>query len=73
MGFDSLSPVVPARVKVLTLPLGNVKRSRFVGFVERLQHENVVPLGDISPDKRPNRSESIAHPLRVPEEMWKGT
>ncbi len=54
--LDQLSPVAPARVRVVLLPIGQIKRSRFVGFVDRLQPEHVVRLGDISPDGRPNRS-----------------
>lgn len=57
MVFDPLSPTAPARVKVLVLPLGRIKRDRFTAFIERVTPENVVRLGDISPDRRPNRSE----------------
>jgi hypothetical protein len=42
---------------MLLLPVGRIKRARFLSFVERLRPENVVRLGDISPDGRPNRSE----------------
>lgn len=54
--LDPLSPVAPARIQVLLLPIGRIKRERFLSFVKRLQPENVVQLGDISPDGRPNRS-----------------
>ncbi|KAK4695710.1 trafficking protein particle complex subunit 9, partial [Lecanoromycetidae sp. Uapishka_2] len=50
MDLDPLSIVAPARVKVLLVPVGHVRRSRFSSFVERLQHVNVVRLGDVSPD-----------------------
>ncbi|KAH0542429.1 hypothetical protein FGG08_003184 [Glutinoglossum americanum] len=56
---DPLSPIAPARVRVLLLPMGRIKRSRFLSFVERLKTENVVRLGDVSPDGRPNRSRII--------------
>ena len=56
MGLDPLSPVAPARVRALLLPLGRIKRSRFGEFVERLLLENVVRLGDVSPDGRSDRS-----------------
>lgn len=56
MGDDSSSPVAPARVRALVLPVGKIKRARFASFVKRLSPENVVRLGDISPDGRPNRS-----------------
>lgn len=56
MNFDPLLPIAPARVKVLTVPLGQIKRERFSTFVERLNTEHVVHLRDISPDGRPNRS-----------------
>ena len=55
--LDQLSPVASARVRAVLLPIGQIKRARFLSFVERLQPENVVRLGDISPDGRPNRSE----------------
>ncbi len=60
MDLDPLSIVTPARIKVLLLPVGNVRQSKFTSFVERLQRVNVVRLGDVSPDGRPNRSETIA-------------
>ncbi|KAI9813759.1 MAG: hypothetical protein M1827_003549 [Pycnora praestabilis] len=64
MGSDPLSPIAPARVKALLLPLGKIKRARFSGFVERLRPENVVRLGDVSPDRRPNRT--MFSPLAFP-------
>jgi hypothetical protein len=65
MDLDPLSIVTPARVKVLLLPIGeNVRESRFASFVKRLQHVNVVRLGDVSPDSRPHRSiQQLAHAL----------
>jgi hypothetical protein len=54
--LDQLSPVAPARVRAVLLPIGQIKRARFLSFVDRLQPENVVQLRDISPDGRPNRS-----------------
>ena len=56
MGLDPLSPIAPARVRALLLPLGHIRKSRFLGFIERLLPENVVRLGDVSPDGRPDRS-----------------
>jgi len=56
MGLDPLSPIAPARIRALLLPFGRIKRTRFQSFVGRLQPENVVRLGDVSPDGRPNRS-----------------
>lgn len=56
MAVDPLSPVAPARLRALLLPVGNIKRSRFLNLVKRLQDQNVVRLGDVSPDCRPNRS-----------------
>lgn len=56
MGVDPLSPIAPVRLRALLLPVGKIKRSRFLSFAARLQAENVVRLGDISPDARPNRS-----------------
>ncbi|KAM0136380.1 hypothetical protein ACHAP3_004610 [Botrytis cinerea] len=62
--LDQLSPVAPARVRVVLLPIGQIKRERFLSFVERLQPQNVVRLGDISPDGRPNRN--MFSPLAFP-------
>ena len=59
MSLDPLSIVVPARLRVLLIPVGNVRQSRFSSFVERLQQVNVVRLGDVSPDSRPHRSERV--------------
>ncbi len=56
MGLDPLSPIAPARLRGLLLPLGRIKQSRFQSFVDRLQPENVVRLGDVSPDGRSHRS-----------------
>lgn len=56
MGLDPFSPIAPARLNVLLLPVGKITHSRFLGFVARLESENVVRLGDVSPDGRPNRS-----------------
>ncbi|KUJ20098.1 Trs120-domain-containing protein [Mollisia scopiformis] len=65
--LDQLSPVAPARVRVVLLPIGQIKRARFLSFVDRLQPENVVRLGDISPDGRPNRN--MFSPLAFPTGM----
>jgi hypothetical protein len=59
MGVDPLSPVAPVRLNVLLLPVGRIKRSRFLSFAARLQAEKYVRLGDVSPDTRPNRSTLI--------------
>ncbi|KAL8868745.1 MAG: hypothetical protein Q9174_004779, partial [Haloplaca sp. 1 TL-2023] len=53
---EQVSIIGPARVKVICVPIGTIKQSRFVGFVERLAKENVVRLGDVSPDNRPHRT-----------------
>ncbi|KAL4782278.1 TRAPP II complex [Aspergillus varians] len=64
MGVDPLSPIAPARLRALILPVGRIKRSRFLSFAARLQSENVIRLGDISPDARPNRN--MFSPLAFP-------
>jgi hypothetical protein len=56
MGVDPLSPIAGARIRALLLPIGRIKRSRFLKFVELLQQQSLVRLGDISPDPRPDRS-----------------
>ncbi|KAL2855505.1 TRAPP II complex [Aspergillus pseudoustus] len=67
MGVDPLSPIAPARLRALVLPVGKIRRSRFLSFAARLQAENVVRLGDISPDARPNRN--MFSPLAFPTGM----
>ncbi|THC97401.1 hypothetical protein EYZ11_003115 [Aspergillus tanneri] len=67
MGVDPLSPIAPVRLRALLLPVGNIRRSRFLSFAARLQAENVVRLGDISPDARPNRN--MFSPLAFPTGM----
>ncbi|KAI8961577.1 Trs120-domain-containing protein [Daldinia sp. FL1419] len=65
MSLDSLLPIAPARVRVLVLPIGQIKRDRFTSFVQRLNEENVVQLRDISADGRPNRN--MFSPLAFPD------
>ncbi|ORY03584.1 TRAPP II complex [Clohesyomyces aquaticus] len=64
MAIDPLSPIAPARIRALLLPLGRIKRSRFLAFVELLQPECMIRLGDISPDPRPDRN--MFSPLAFP-------
>ncbi|KAI9741968.1 MAG: hypothetical protein M1834_000357 [Cirrosporium novae-zelandiae] len=63
MGHDPLSPVSPARLKVLLVPAGNIKHTRFSSFISRLKPHDVVRLGDVSPDKE-NRN--MFSPLAFP-------
>ncbi|KAL8827083.1 MAG: hypothetical protein Q9191_003398 [Dirinaria sp. TL-2023a] len=64
MGLDPVSFIAPGRVRVLLLPLGRITSARFSSFVDRLGQENVVRLGDISPDGRPHRT--MFSPLAFP-------
>jgi len=57
MVIDPISPIAPARVRVVLLPLGRIKKQRFDSFVERLRVEHTVRLGDISPDALADKSE----------------
>jgi hypothetical protein len=65
MAVDPLSPIAPARIRALLLPIGRIKRSRFLAFVELLQQQSLVRLGDVSPDPRPDRSTSPQRMLAV--------
>lgn len=56
MAVDTLSPIAPARIRALLLPVGRIKRSRFLNYVDLLQQQSLVRLGDVSPDPRPDRS-----------------
>ncbi|KAK7730779.1 hypothetical protein SLS57_001610 [Botryosphaeria dothidea] len=67
MAVDPFSPIAPARIRVLLVPAGKIKRSRFMTFVERLQPECAIRLGDVTPDPRPDRT--MFSPLRNPEGM----
>ncbi|PGH04766.1 hypothetical protein AJ79_06988 [Helicocarpus griseus UAMH5409] len=67
MAVDPLSPIAPARLRALLLPVGKIKRSRFLSLVTRLRAQNVVRLGDVSPDGRPNRNSFS--PLAFPTGM----
>lgn len=65
MAVDPFSPIAPARIRVLLVPAGKIKRSRFMTFVERLQPECAIRLGDVTPDPRPDRT--MFSPLRNPD------
>ncbi|KAF2146099.1 uncharacterized protein K452DRAFT_315353 [Aplosporella prunicola CBS 121167] len=67
MAIDPFSPIALARIRVLLVPVGKIKRSRFMGFVERLQPESTIRLGDVSPDPRPDRT--MFSPQRNPDGM----
>ncbi|KAL5116687.1 hypothetical protein ACEQ8H_005436 [Pleosporales sp. CAS-2024a] len=64
MAVDPLSPIACARIRALLLPIGRIKRSRFLKFVELLQQQSLVRLGDVSPDSRPDRN--MFSPLAFP-------
>ena len=64
MSNDPLSPIAPARVRVLVLPAGRIKKQRFMTFLHRLHQHDSVRLGDISPDGRSSRT--IFSPLAFP-------
>lgn len=55
MPADPISPIAPARVRAILLPVGRIKKPRFESFAERLRPEYIVRLGDISQDVRPDR------------------
>ncbi|KAI1633575.1 Trs120-domain-containing protein [Biscogniauxia mediterranea] len=65
MSLDSMLPVASARVRALTLPIGQIKQDRFSSFLQRLNQEHVVHLRDISADGRPNRN--MFSPLAFPD------
>ncbi|CAI6329166.1 unnamed protein product [Periconia digitata] len=64
MALDPLSPIAPARIRALLLPIGRIKRSRFLTFVDSLQSHSLIRLGDVSPDPRPDRN--MFSPLAFP-------
>jgi hypothetical protein len=65
MGFDPLSPISFANINTLLVPAGKIKRSKLSSFVKSLQAENVVRLGDVSPDGQSQRSMSFCTVVRA--------
>ncbi|EME47642.1 hypothetical protein DOTSEDRAFT_69558 [Dothistroma septosporum NZE10] len=46
--MDPFSPVAPAHVRVLVLPVGDIERQRFLRLLQRLQAEtSIIPLTDV--------------------------
>ncbi|KAH6642708.1 TRAPP II complex [Boeremia exigua] len=67
MAAEPLSPmdfIAPARIKVQLLPVGRIRRMRFLAFVDLLRQQSLVRLGDVSPDPRPDRN--MFSPLAFP-------
>lgn len=65
MAAEPLSPmdfIAPARIKAQLLPVGRIRRSRFLSFVDLLRQQSLVRLGDVSPDPRPDRSTNPLNP-----------
>ncbi|WEW61963.1 hypothetical protein PRK78_007463 [Emydomyces testavorans] len=71
MAVDPISPIAPARLRTLLLPIGRIKRSRFFELSSRLQAQNVVRLGDVSPIGRPNRMPPTSHLDLFPFELFR--
>lgn len=61
---EPFSPIAPARVRVLALPVHRIKRSRFMTFFNALAAISEVRLGDVSADPRPDRN--MFSPLHFP-------
>ncbi|KAK0665545.1 TRAPP II complex [Cercophora samala] len=64
MTLDPFIPIAPAKIKVLVLPIGHIKRERFTAFINRLNEEHIVHLRDVTPDSRPHRN--MFSPLAFP-------
>ena len=46
--MDRFSPLAPARVRVLVLPVGEIERTRYLAFLNRLKDEaSIIKLADI--------------------------
>ena len=65
MGINPLSIIDPARVKAVFVPVGPIRHSRFLSFLERFNQEDVVHLRDVSPDNRPHTSQYISNEVRL--------
>jgi hypothetical protein len=57
MPFDPFSPIAPARIRVLVLPVGRIKKSRFETFCGFLKEIPPVQLRDLCSDERVSNSE----------------
>jgi hypothetical protein len=55
MPLDPYSFVAPSRIKALLCPLGNIKKSSFLQYADRLSVLNVVNLADVKADSRKGR------------------
>lgn len=56
MSISPISPIAPARVRAVLVPLGKIRKQKFDTFVERLREDYIVRLGDVSPDALAERS-----------------
>lgn len=46
--MDRFSPVAPAQIRVLVLPVGQIERSRYIAFLDRLKSEgSVIRLSEL--------------------------
>ncbi|KJY01233.1 hypercellular protein HypA [Zymoseptoria brevis] len=63
--MDHYSPVAPACIRVLVLPVGQIERERFSSLVRRLQSEaSVIPLADV--EQRGNSEDFFLSPKASP-------
>lgn len=51
MPVDSFSPFAPARIRVLVVPAGKIRRSRYHEFSALLNDVSVVALNELSSDE----------------------
>lgn len=56
MSLDPLTYPTSSRLRALICPLGRITRQRFLTLADRIQAENIVRLGDVTPDPKPNRT-----------------
>jgi hypothetical protein len=50
MLHDSLSPVAPARIRVLVVPVGKIKRSEFLALIKSLNDSPPISLRELCPE-----------------------
>lgn len=64
--MDHFSPVAPAHIRVLVLPVGQIESTRFTLLVKRLQQEgSIVPLKDV--ESRGDGSDILLSPTAFPQ------
>lgn len=63
MHLDPYSYVAPSRVSAFVCPIGSLKKSTFLNYIERLVNDSEVRLVDVTPDRRSDRGKYQHWPI----------